>query len=227
MTPIEKQALRDICENPFDDAPRLIYCDWLEEQGRNERTEFIRVQIKLERTDFTCKQIFISCCEFMDLEKMKDLGCQQCKEFARLKLREGELWRIGKSNNWFQLYAQGVYGGMVSRGFVNKTKADFKNWRHRGKSICRYNPIEKVMIPGLNPLRDGELWFWMNSCRIYELPNRMNCFIPEWLKDLPGNVGKTASGRIYFNSEEDARRLLSLALVNHSRRQLGMPDLEW
>lgn len=31
--------LRSICETPFDDAPRLIYADWLEEQGQREPLE--------------------------------------------------------------------------------------------------------------------------------------------------------------------------------------------
>src|SRR5262245_21521019 len=29
---------------PRDDAPRLIYADWLEDHGRPERAEFIRLQ---------------------------------------------------------------------------------------------------------------------------------------------------------------------------------------
>src|SRR5438552_3245579 len=41
--------LREICEHPDDDAPRLIYADWLEENGQPERAEFIRVQIQLEQ----------------------------------------------------------------------------------------------------------------------------------------------------------------------------------
>ena len=34
---------------PDDDAPRLIYADWLDEHGQPERAEFIRVQIELAR----------------------------------------------------------------------------------------------------------------------------------------------------------------------------------
>src|SRR5947209_2576136 len=41
--------LRPIIENPEDDAPRLVYADWLEECGRAERAEFIRVQCRLAR----------------------------------------------------------------------------------------------------------------------------------------------------------------------------------
>jgi uncharacterized protein (TIGR02996 family) len=36
-----------IQENIDDDAPRLVYSDWLEEQGQTARAEFIRVQIDL------------------------------------------------------------------------------------------------------------------------------------------------------------------------------------
>lgn len=38
--------LRAICEAPDDDAPRLIYADWLDEHGEAERAEFIRLQVK-------------------------------------------------------------------------------------------------------------------------------------------------------------------------------------
>jgi uncharacterized protein (TIGR02996 family) len=40
-----------MAENPEDDALRLIYADWLEEHGRPERAEFIRVQIRLSKLD--------------------------------------------------------------------------------------------------------------------------------------------------------------------------------
>jgi uncharacterized protein (TIGR02996 family) len=38
--------LQAIIENPYDDAPRLVYADWLEEHG-DPRAEFIRVQCAL------------------------------------------------------------------------------------------------------------------------------------------------------------------------------------
>jgi uncharacterized protein (TIGR02996 family) len=46
---LEEAFLADICEHPDDDAPRLIYADWLEEHGQSERAEFIRVQLELAR----------------------------------------------------------------------------------------------------------------------------------------------------------------------------------
>jgi uncharacterized protein (TIGR02996 family) len=44
----EAAFLRAIQANPEDDAPRLIYADWLDEQGESDRAEFIRLQIALE-----------------------------------------------------------------------------------------------------------------------------------------------------------------------------------
>jgi uncharacterized protein (TIGR02996 family) len=47
----EAAFLRAIAENPDEDLPRLLYADWLEEQGSAEeqaRAEFIRLQCALE-----------------------------------------------------------------------------------------------------------------------------------------------------------------------------------
>jgi uncharacterized protein (TIGR02996 family) len=48
---IEQEFLHDILENHDDDAPRLIYADWLDDNGRTERADFIRVQCELARID--------------------------------------------------------------------------------------------------------------------------------------------------------------------------------
>src|SRR5215471_4120084 len=41
--------LQAILHQPDDDLPRLIYADWLEEQGDNIRAEFIRIQCELAK----------------------------------------------------------------------------------------------------------------------------------------------------------------------------------
>jgi uncharacterized protein (TIGR02996 family) len=46
----DREALyRAILDAPDDDAPRLIYADWLEEHGDPERAEFIRLQCEIDR----------------------------------------------------------------------------------------------------------------------------------------------------------------------------------
>ncbi len=47
----EAGFLADIIERPDDDTPRLVYADWLADQGQDERAELIRVQIERARLD--------------------------------------------------------------------------------------------------------------------------------------------------------------------------------
>ena len=49
MTPDEQSFLQTIIQNPDSDAPRLVFADWLEEHGQEDRCEFIRIQIELAR----------------------------------------------------------------------------------------------------------------------------------------------------------------------------------
>jgi uncharacterized protein (TIGR02996 family) len=54
MSPDEKALLETIWESPLDDAPRLVYADWLQETNIPEniaRAEFIRVQCELAQLD--------------------------------------------------------------------------------------------------------------------------------------------------------------------------------
>jgi uncharacterized protein (TIGR02996 family) len=48
-TPEERALLAAVDAAPGDDVPRLVYADWLDEHGRPERAEFIRVQCALAR----------------------------------------------------------------------------------------------------------------------------------------------------------------------------------
>jgi uncharacterized protein (TIGR02996 family) len=43
----EQRFLAQIQARPMSDDDRLVYCDWLEERGFDDRAEFLRLQIKL------------------------------------------------------------------------------------------------------------------------------------------------------------------------------------
>jgi uncharacterized protein (TIGR02996 family) len=47
--PTNPALLAAVLETPDDDAPRLVYADWLEENGEADRAAFIRLQIELAR----------------------------------------------------------------------------------------------------------------------------------------------------------------------------------
>src|SRR5208282_4785763 len=48
MTTDGDALLHTIIDHPDDDMPRLVYADWLEENGQAERAEFTRLKIGLE-----------------------------------------------------------------------------------------------------------------------------------------------------------------------------------
>lgn len=54
--------IRAICKNPTDDAPRLLYADWLEERG-DPRGEFIRVQCEIAQLPPPRPKVRIAACE--------------------------------------------------------------------------------------------------------------------------------------------------------------------
>lgn len=45
----EAALLQAVTERPTDDLPRLVYADWLEEQGQSVRAEFIRLQCEIAK----------------------------------------------------------------------------------------------------------------------------------------------------------------------------------
>jgi uncharacterized protein (TIGR02996 family) len=46
---VSDSLLRAVIDQPAEDAPRLVYADWLDEHGDTDRAEFIRTQIALVR----------------------------------------------------------------------------------------------------------------------------------------------------------------------------------
>lgn len=50
----ERDALlKAVCDHPDDDTPRLVFADWLQENGDETRAEFIRLQVRREREVIT------------------------------------------------------------------------------------------------------------------------------------------------------------------------------
>src|SRR4051812_37951456 len=45
----EKSFMEAVCETPEDDAPRLVFADWLDDDGQPQRAELIRLQCRLAK----------------------------------------------------------------------------------------------------------------------------------------------------------------------------------
>jgi uncharacterized protein (TIGR02996 family) len=83
--PTDQAALlASVLAAPEDDGVRLIYADWLDENGEAERAEFIRVQCRLDALAY----------ELMSDEDCGDPNCPGCVEGRALRKRERALIRV-------------------------------------------------------------------------------------------------------------------------------------
>jgi uncharacterized protein (TIGR02996 family) len=135
--------LADIVANPEDDTPRLVFADWLEENGQEERAEFIRVQIERAR-----------------LPKWEAAQVRLRVREAQLLATNGAAWRAALPR------LEGVEWAGFRRGFVAEARlASFATLRQEGWREAA--PVEAVSvrwprrgetdglgaIPGLRELR--------------------------------------------------------------------------
>ncbi|AMV30100.1 hypothetical protein VT84_37250 [Gemmata sp. SH-PL17] len=70
----ELALLTAIFSHPNEDTPRLMFADWLDENGQPERAEFIRLQIKYHRGSDTNPQAHARLLHLLSVHERKWLG---------------------------------------------------------------------------------------------------------------------------------------------------------
>jgi uncharacterized protein (TIGR02996 family) len=114
--------LRAICEAPDDDAPRLIYADWLDEHGDPRQAEFIRVQIELARAREDDQQTHL------------------------LKQREQDLWRELRKWRYAPPDWMSLYLGHFRRGFADQWQGDVTRFVIAADNTMRLGPIQTLRL---------------------------------------------------------------------------------
>ncbi len=175
MTTLAGAFLADIIANPADDTPRLIFADWLEDNGEPERAEFIRCQVELAKGN--------GC----DPRPLHNKPCRRCSMIARereLLVRHREEWfrllsrrpGLGKKHplRWWPVASNGeerldrgsdcpvlseAIEASPRRGFLAEIECSCADWMRWGPAIVREAPIENVRLADKEPTqydrRDG------------------------------------------------------------------------
>jgi uncharacterized protein (TIGR02996 family) len=131
----EAAFLQDICENPDDDVPRLVYADWLGDRGGPddaERADFIRVQ-----------------CALAHLEE---------NDPARdgLERRERELLWPRLAAWWNELPEWARQESLVGpersfrRGFLSVVACTARAFIERGGELLQRFPVQSVQLMEMN-----------------------------------------------------------------------------
>ena len=120
----EQFFIQEILEHPDDDAPRLIYADWLEDRG-DPRAEFIRIQCQLaDPYD-----------EEIDREELA----------WRLRRLEDEY-----EEQWADGIGQYVLSYTFRRGFIEYVEITAERFVERADRLFHSNPITAVTIRGVD-----------------------------------------------------------------------------
>ncbi len=114
--------LADILEHPEDDTPRLVFADWLEDNGEADRAEFIRVQIEAAR-----------------------LGRYEPRREALEQRIKALLDRYRKT--WLQeVTAWARPGAWFERGFVGKVECPAGQLLKSAAELFRRAPVQAIVL---------------------------------------------------------------------------------
>jgi uncharacterized protein (TIGR02996 family) len=113
--------LQDIIEHPDDEAPRLIYADWLDDHGQPSRAEFIRVQCELAR--------------------LTEGGPRR----EDLRARERELLEAHGSD-WRAPLPEWAFDAEFDRGFVASVAVRAAVFLREASSLWRVAPITSLTV---------------------------------------------------------------------------------
>ena len=112
--------LQAILDAPDDDAPRLLFADWLDEYGDADRAEFIRIQVAL-------------------------CGRRPVSTPVRLWSRHNELL-ARHDKEWSAPARAAATSWVYQRGFIDEVEADAGRFLDGATALFRKAPIRRVRI---------------------------------------------------------------------------------
>ncbi len=145
----EQALLATIFATHEDDAPRLIYADWLDEHDQPERAEFIRTQIGIA-TPFETT-----------IEWLKNGVCPIHSARAAEQDRLDKRWRELACEHG-DLWVPDGAGAVIwdwHRGFVRGVTCHAADWLKHADAILRLHPVQEVRLATLPTIEmDGHNW---------------------------------------------------------------------
>jgi uncharacterized protein (TIGR02996 family) len=175
--------LHAILDDPADDTPRLVYADWLEENGDASgrlRAEFIRLQMELAQIvpgpDDHAKAY-----RLLTRRRKGAPVRMRARTPATLLMRHALLLSPERFCEWFGLPGEpGTRGLSVSgsqvwvsygkgrppwtltlrRGFLESVTLPAEAWLAHGPALCALHPVTEVRLAGKEPARVGEVGVW-------------------------------------------------------------------
>lgn len=126
---------------PDDDAPRLIYADWLQENGDEPRAEFIRAQIAVARGSSRRTVLY----RF----RVAKLLAAHSREWFPDCFGCGVTPHPKKFREFSQ--CPPYQAALVSRGFLSHIGCRMRDWERLGPTLVMSQPLEAITIGDREP----------------------------------------------------------------------------
>ena len=147
----EDALIRAIIAAPADDAPRLVYADWLDERGQTLRANLIRGQIAGKWFG------------------LKPRGLRSMFPYVNVNTPI----RLDRDNPINPLLSPGR-AVFVRRGFIDEVRVRWATWQRIGPEVAARNPVRYVGIRGVgiessrdgNAQRQNVQWTWEGLPRV-------------------------------------------------------------
>ena len=157
--------LAAICAHPAEDTPRLEYADWLQENGRDERAEFIRVQCERARLPEPDELCIGSVTPAASWQEERLRTCRACSNlgalcpYHELEKRERELLYTSEDAHqdrlridWLKdMLPSAIESWQWDRGFIRRIWVKADHWLSFAELWRTILPLEHVSIVMFRP----------------------------------------------------------------------------
>lgn len=227
------ELLRAILMNPKCDTTRLVYADWLQDNGDPDRAEFIRIQVGFSQGLYKGKPLtempdkvvnHLASTEYKFVERMandwfllKELSGRKHniyqKQFfiedffrPRISLRAPRLPRWSSRDGDIKL--------MITNGFVTEISLPLNSFLTNANALFQSQPIENVKIIDVEPDYLGYGWCFWN-----EPAGASASSIPD---DLWCEITGPRDMRWVDTTSFESHKRLGLNCVAYGRKQAGL-----
>jgi uncharacterized protein (TIGR02996 family) len=199
MTSDERGFLHAICECPEDDTARLVFADWLSENGDPDRAEFIRVQVELARTPPTTEA---------DERRRKVLIG-----------RHDALWKAHAAG-WLTPFSPFAKRESFERGFVQSLEVPATTFLQHAERWFALTPLTHVKITASSvwDAASASRTWWIEPLFASPWMRRLESLDLEWQRIIAPALAALAE-------HDDLPRLRRLLLARNDLRSEGAAAL--
>ena len=151
---LKQGFLNDIVANIDDDTPRLVYADWLTENGQDDRSEFIRVQVeRARRPAWDPAQVRL---RLRDEELLEQHGEEWLAEMPAIEGARWEGFRRGIVAELSFASFEAMRTNAHTCRAVAPVEAVTVRWPRRKEAKKAVKPIAELRELSLTGMLDGE-----------------------------------------------------------------------